>query len=116
MSKLTCPLCYMDDVAEHSTKFECMICGHEWEKEKAEEVELEVNLEVRDAFGNILEDGDIVQMIKDKKLIGSSKVLKNGTKSKKIKLHPDSDHPISCKMEGLSIGLKPQFVKKVMKK
>ncbi len=108
MTKLSCPLCEMDDIAEHETLLECMVCGHEWERE------LEAT-EVKDAYGNVLEDGDIVQMIKDKKLTGTSKVLKSGMKSKGIRLHPDSDHPISCKMDGLSIGLKPQFVKKVVK-
>ena len=105
----------MEDVAEHSANLECMTCGHEWDKESAVEEEPEVNTEVKDAFGNILEDGDVVQMIKDKKLTGTSKVLKSGMKSRGIKLHPESDHPISCKMDGLAIGLKPQFVKKVMK-
>lgn len=103
----------MDDVAEHATQLECMTCGHEWEKEI--EAEGELIIEVKDAYGNVLQDGDIVQMIKDKKLTGTSKVLKSGMKSRGIKLHPDSDHPISCKMDGLSIGLKPQFVKKVQK-
>jgi len=68
---------------------------------------------VRDAYGNVLADGDIVAMIKDLKLKGSSEVLKVGTKSKPIRL-VDGDHEIACKMEGLSIGLKACFVKKVM--
>jgi protein PhnA len=51
-------------------------------------------------------------MVKDLKLQGSSQVLKSGTKSKPIRL-VDGDHEISCKMDGISIGLKAQFVKKV---
>ena len=51
-------------------------------------------------------------MIKDLKLQGSSQVLKSGTKSKAIRL-VDGDHEISCKMDGISIGLKACFVKKV---
>jgi len=85
-----------------------MTCGHEWDKEEVEEV-----FEVKDAFGNVLQNGDIVQMIKDKKLKGSSEVLKSGTKSKPIRLIEDGDHQISTKMNGLSIMLKAQFVKKV---
>jgi len=53
----------------------------------------------KDAYGNVLADGDIVAMIKDLKLKGSSEVLKTGTKSKPIRL-VDGDHEISCKMEG----------------
>ncbi|MFC4992110.1 zinc ribbon domain-containing protein YjdM [Rubritalea tangerina] len=115
MSNITCPLCTMDDVAEHKQIFECMVCGHEWPKpsptdEDAEETGPRV---VKDAFGNTLQDGDIVQMIKDKKLTGTSKVLKCGTKSKPIRIQEHGDHEISCKMDGFSIGLKAKFVKKV---
>ncbi|MFC5050895.1 zinc ribbon domain-containing protein YjdM [Rubritalea spongiae] len=113
MSEITCPLCTMDDVLEHNSKYECMVCGHEWEKEVIEEEEATGPRVVKDAFGNILQDGDIVQMIKDKKLTGTSKVLKSGMKSKPIRIQEDGDHEISCKMDGLSIGLKAMFVKKV---
>ena len=68
---------------------------------------------VKDAYGNVLADGDIVAMIKDLKLKGSSDVLKVGTKSRPIRL-VDGDHEISCKMDGMAIGLKACFVKKVM--
>jgi protein PhnA len=67
---------------------------------------------VKDAYGNVLVEGDIVAMIKDLKLKGSSDVLKVGTKSKPIRL-VDGDHEISCKMDGMAIGLKACFVKKV---
>ena len=95
----------MDEVLEHERGFECMTCGHEWEKP-------EVGLIVKDAYGNPLADGDIVAMIKDLKLKGSSEVLKTGTKSKPIRL-VEGDHEISCKMDGMSIALKACFVKKV---
>lgn len=101
----------MDDVLDLSEKYECVTCGHEWPKEE-EEAEGRV---VKDAYGNVLADGDIIAMIKDKKLTGTSKVLKSGTKSKPIRL-VDGDHEISCKMDGMSIGLKACFVKKVMPK
>jgi protein PhnA len=67
---------------------------------------------VKDAHGNVLADGDIVAMIKDIKLKGSSDVLKVGTKSRPIRL-VDGDHEISCKMDGMAIALKACFVKKV---
>jgi protein PhnA len=47
---------------------------------------------------------------KDLKLDGSS-VLKGGSKSKPIKL-VDGDHEISCKVDGIAVGLKACFVKK----
>ncbi len=107
MSDLTCPLCTMEDVLDHPDKYECMTCGHEWEKEEQARL-------VKDAHGNVLENGDVVQMVKDLKLKGTSKVLKSGMKSKPIRL-VDGDHEIDCKMDGLSIALKAQFVKKVQK-
>lgn len=108
MSKNECPLCTLDEVLDLEQKYECLTCGHEWQKEESEQ-----GREVKDAFGNVLQNGDIVQMIKDKKLKGSSDVLKSGMKSKPIRLMEQGDHQISTKMNGISIMLKAQFVKKV---
>ena len=110
MSTNPCPVCTVDDVLDHEAMYECVTCGHEWEKEIVEEIEEE--LVVKDAYGNVLESGDIVQMIKDKKLKGTSKVLKRGMTSKPIRI-VEGDHEIDCKMDGMSIALKSQFVKKV---
>jgi protein PhnA len=52
-------------------------------------------------------------MIKDLKRTGSSEVLEVAIKSRPIRL-VDGDYEISCGMEGLSIGLKACFVKKVV--
>ena len=98
-------MCEMNDLLEHSDRYECMTCGHEWEREEEERV-------VKDAYGNVLADGDVVAMIKDLKLKGSSQVLKKGMKSKPIRL-VDGDHEIDCKMDGVSIALKACFVKKI---
>ena len=106
---MNCPLCTLDDVLEHPSNYECLTCGHEWKKE---EDEGPVERIVKDAHGNVLQNGDIVAMVKDLKLKGTSKVLKCGMKSKGIRL-VDGDHEIDCKMDGLSIALKSQFVKKV---
>ena len=95
----------LEDVLEHDFKYECVTCGHEWQKEEQER-------EVKDAHGNLLKTGDVVQMVKDLKLKGSSEVLKCGTKSKPIRI-VDGDHEIDCKMKGISIALKAQYVKKV---
>lgn len=112
MSDLTCPLCTMTEILRHDDHLECVTCGHEWPI-AAEADAPAADRIVKDAYGNVLADGDIVAMIKDLKLKGSSEVLKVGTKSKPIRL-VEGDHEISCKMEGLSIGLKACFVKKVM--
>jgi protein PhnA len=95
-------MCEMTEVLELPGHLECVTCGHEWQAERV----------VKDAYGNALTDGDIVAMIKDLKLKGSSDVLKNGTKSKPIRL-VEGDHEISCKMNGMSIALKAMYVKKV---
>jgi len=106
MSNLACPECTMDEVIAHSDKWECVTCGFEWPKEEVPEA----SRVIKDAHGNVLCDGDSVVLIKDLKL-GGTQVLKGGSKSKPIKL-VDGDHEISCKVDGIAVGLKAQFVKK----
>lgn len=96
----------MTEILTLEENYECVTCGHEWPLE-------EQGLVVRDAFGNLLANGDVVAMIKDLKLKGSSDVLKVGTKSKPIRL-VEGDHEIACKMAGMSIALKAMYVKKVV--
>lgn len=103
-------MCEMTDVLEFPAKWECVTCGHEWERVSEEEVPDAPRI-VKDAHGNVLADGDCVVLIKDLKLGGGSQVLKVGSKSKPIRL-VDADHEIDCKMDGISIGLKACFVKK----
>jgi protein PhnA len=110
MSETSCPMCEMNEVLTLEDHFECVTCGHEWQKEPADGATDRI---VKDAYGNVLSDGDVVAMIKDLKLKGSSQVLKTGTKSKPIRL-VEGDHEIDCKMDGVAIGLKACFVKKVM--
>jgi protein PhnA len=113
MSDLTCPICDMTEVLKLSDHLECVTCGHEWQADAAvSEEESSGERVVKDAYGNVLANGDIVAMIKDLKLKGSSQVLKVGAKSKPIRL-VDGDHEIDCKMDGLAIALKACFVKKV---
>lgn len=67
---------------------------------------------VRDAVGNVLQDGDTVTVIKDLRVKGSSAVVKVGTKVKNIRL-VDGDHDIDCRVDGVgAMGLKSEFVKK----
>ena len=68
---------------------------------------------VRDAYGNLLVNGDSITIIKDLKLKGSSTTLKSGTKIKNIRLI-EGDHNIDCKIDGIGgLQLKSEFVKKV---
>jgi protein PhnA len=112
MNDLECPMCTMNEVLHQPGRIECVTCGHEWVPTQAAEAP-DAPRVVKDAHGNVLADGDIVAMVKDLKLKGSSEVLKIGTKSKPIRL-VDGDHEIDCKMGGLSIALKAMYVKKVV--
>jgi len=100
-------MCEMTEVLDHPEKWECITCGHEWERDA--EVSAS-SLVVKDAHGNLLADGGCVSLIKDLKL-GGSEVLKIGSKSKPIRL-VEGDHEISCKVNGIAVGLKACFVKK----
>ena len=110
MSKPACPMCEMTEVLEHPGRYECVTCGHEWERRPEPETPVGPRI-VKDAHGNVLADGDCVVLIKDLPLKGSSQVLKGGTKSKPIRL-VDGDHEISCRVDGIAVGLKACFVKK----
>ena len=112
MPNPACPMCEMSDVLEHPTRWECLTCGHEWDRAAAPEAGESTGAArvVKDAHGNVLADGDCVVLIKDLKL-GGTQVLKGGSKSKPIRL-VDGDHEISCKVDGIAVGLKACFVKK----
>ncbi len=102
-------MCEMTEVLEHSEQWECLTCGHEWERTTQPEAAHGPRV-VKDAHGTALADGDCVTLIKDLKL-GGTQVLKGGSKSKPIRLG-DGDHEISCKVDGIAVGLKACFVKK----
>lgn len=103
-------MCEMTDVLEHAAKWECVTCGHEWERTPEPDAADGPRI-VKDAHGNVLADGDCVMLIKDLKLSGTQ-IMKVGSKSKPIKL-VDGDHEISCKVDGIAVGLKACFVKKL---
>lgn len=112
MSLPTCPQCNSEYTYEDGAMYVCPECAHEWAQGLAAEP-AEVQKLVKDAVGNILQDGDTVTVIKDLKVKGSSSVVKVGTKVKNIRL-VDGDHDIDCKIDGIgSMGLKSEFVKKV---
>ena len=89
----------------------CPECAHEWPPGAAIESADETSV-VRDAHGNVLNDGDAVTVIKDLKIKGSASVVKVGTKVKNIRLVA-GDHNIDCKIDGIgAMQLKSEFVKK----
>ncbi len=105
-----CPVCGMGNTYPDSDNFICSDCSHEWSK-IAKQDEAEEKRVYKDAHGNILNDGDTVTLIKDLKVKGSSLVIKGGTKIKNIRL-VDDDHDINCKVDGQSMLLKSEFIKK----
>ncbi|MEQ6289056.1 zinc ribbon domain-containing protein YjdM [Vogesella sp. GCM10023246] len=111
MSQLpNCPQCHSEFTYEDGSNYVCPECAHEWPQTAVEETE--AARVVRDANGNVLQDGDSVTVIKDLKVKGSSLVVKVGTKVKNIRL-VDGDHDIDCKIDGIgAMGLKSEFVKK----
>ena len=69
-------------------------------------------VEVRDAVGNLLQDGDQVTLIKDLEVKGAGRTLKQGTLIKSIRLTGDAQE-IDCKFEGIKgLVLRAEFVRK----
>ena len=106
-----CPKCQSEFTYEDGALLVCPECAHEWSAEAdaaADDAKV-----IKDAVGNLLQDGDTVTVIKDLKVKGSSLVVKVGTKVKNIRL-VDGDHDIDCKIDGIgAMKLKSEFVKKV---
>jgi len=67
--------------------------------------------EVKDCNGNILVEGDSVQLNKDLKLKGSSITFKIGTVFKNIRLTSNAEE-IECRAGKTAIVLKTCFLKK----
>lgn len=111
-----CPKCSSEYTYQDGNLWICPECAHEWSIHAAEEAPEETPEAhaVKDAFGNVLQDGDSVTIIKDLKVKGSSAVVKVGTKVRNIRLADGGDgHDISCKIDGIgAMNLKSEFVKK----
>lgn len=105
-----CPQCSLENTYPDGGSYICADCGFEWPAVDAV-VEEEGPRIVKDANGNVLNDGDSVVLIKDLKLKGSSSTMKVGTKIKSIRI-VDGDHELDCKSDFGSIMLKACFVKK----
>ncbi len=108
-----CPQCQSTYTYEDAGMLICPECGHEWSAQAEAVAAAAAARVIKDAVGNVLQDGDTVTVIKDLKIKGSSLVVKVGTKVKNIRL-TEGDHDIACKIEGIgAMGLKSEFVKKV---
>jgi len=105
-----CPQCGSEYTYEDGVQLACPECGHEWSADAPTTGDDE--RVIKDANGNLLQDGDTVTVIKDLKVKGSSLVVKVGTKVKNIRL-VDGDHDIDCKIDGIgAMKLKSEFVRK----
>ena len=71
-----------------------------------------LNLEVRDASGNLLADGDSVVLIKDLKVKGAGQTLKQGTVIRSIRL-TENPEEIDCRHDAIKgLVLRTEFVRK----
>ncbi len=105
-----CPKCNSEYTYEDGNLLICPECAYEWNKDMVEEENV-----IKDANGNVLNNGDSVIVIKDLKVKGASSSIKVGTKVKNIKLIYDApdDHDIDCKIDGFgAMKLKSSVVKK----
>ena len=111
MSLPNCPKCNSEYVYEDGLLLVCPECAFEWNP--AEIVEEDERIRAIDANGNQLADGDTVTLIKDLKVKGAPKDLKQGTRVKNIRI-VEGDHNIDCKIDSFgAMKLKSEFVKKI---
>ncbi|PIT79403.1 alkylphosphonate utilization protein [Limnohabitans sp. JirII-29] len=107
-----CPQCLLENTYPDADNYVCADCGHEWPMLAATAHQVdEDDAVVKDANGNVLNDGDAVVLIKDLKVKGSSTTLKMGTKVKSIRL-VGGDHEVDCKMDAGNFMLKACFLRK----
>ena len=116
MSVSHCPECQSEHIYQDRNLWICPECAHEWDPsvQASAEQSQETETVIKDANGQVLQDGDTITVIKDLKIKGSSSVVKGGTKVKGIRLVDSSDgHNIACKIDGFgAMNLKSEFVKK----
>jgi len=109
MSSVVCPQCASDFTCPQDDMMVCSQCFYEWSNSESSDEN-----KILDSNGNELQNGDTVVVVKDLPVKGAPKSIKVGTKVKNIRLRPDSDHNIDCKIDGFgAMSLKSEFVKKV---
>ena len=104
-----CPSCGENFTYQDGHMYVCPICFHEWSDE---EPAIEEEKKLRDAVGNIIENGSKATIIKDLKM--GSEVVKQGSKVTNVKILDDevNGHDIDGKVEGFgSLYLKSSVIK-----
>ena len=102
-----CPICECVNTYQMGSLMVCPECAHEWVPRETIEMVSSEDV-IRDAVGNVLNDGDTVTIIKDMKVKGSSNTLKVGTRVRNIRLVPGpGGHDVEAKVEGFG----PMYLK-----
>ncbi|MFT3885721.1 MAG: zinc ribbon domain-containing protein YjdM [Flavobacteriales bacterium] len=109
----SCPNCRSAFAYPTGMSWMCPECGHEWNPEEVAAAEVaDGSAVVKDANGNVLQNGDDVVVIKDLPVKGAPKPVKAGTKVKNIRL-TGGDHDIDCRIDGFgAMALKSIYVRK----
>ncbi|KJS59849.1 zinc ribbon domain-containing protein YjdM [Streptomyces rubellomurinus] len=109
-----CPRCSCEYTYEMNALLVCPECAHEWEPAAAGAESGPGERVIKDAVGNVLNDGDTVTVVKALKVKGSVSGIKAGTKVRNIRLVDGVDgHDIDCRVEGFgAMQLKSSVVKK----
>jgi len=79
----------------------------EWARHK------DTHLVHKDAFGNLLNDGDTVSLVKDLAVKGAGFTAKRGTAVRRIRCVHDNENHIEGKVNGQTIIILTQYVKKM---
>ena len=78
----------------------------------AARIRAETEIVVRDAVGNVLQDGDSVVLVRDLDVKGAGQTLRRGTIIRSIRLTGDAQE-IDCKHEAIrGLVLRAEFVRK----
>ncbi|NSY33750.1 alkylphosphonate utilization protein [Pseudoalteromonas sp. JC28] len=110
MSLPPCPKCNSEYVYQDQSQLICPECAYEWDPNATA---TEDDIQVKDANGTLLVDGDKVTVIKDLKIKGSSQVIKIGTKALVRRVLDKKDHELDCKVDGVGeMMVTAKFVKK----
>ncbi len=110
MSLPPCLKCQSEYVYADQDLLICPECAYEWSPKELEE---ENTLNIRDANGTQLSEGDKITFVKDLKVKGSSQVLKIGTKAVIKRMVDGKDHQLDCKVDGTGdMMVTAKFVKR----
>lgn len=105
-----CLKCSSEYVYQDQDLLICPECAFEWSPQELAE---ESQLNIKDANGTLLSEGDKITFAKDLKVKGSSQVLKIGTKAVIKRMVEGKDHQLDCKVDGTGdMMITAAFVKK----